>query len=59
MAEKFNPQKFIRIHRSTIAHLHHVCEVYRDIGKTFIVMNNGPEFNVGRSFLPLIKKLMV
>ncbi len=59
LSAKFDPQKFIRIHRSVVVNMGYVREVYKDIGKTFVVMETGIEFNVGRNYLPLIRNLMV
>jgi two-component system LytT family response regulator len=59
IAQKFDPAKFVRIHRSVIVNLSYVKELYRDIGKTFLVLDNGLEFTVGRSYLPVIKSLIV
>lgn len=59
IAQKFDPAKFVRIHRSVIVNLNYVRELYRDIGKTFLVLDDGREFNVGRSYLPAIKSLIV
>lgn len=59
VSKKFDPSKFVRIHRSVIVNLSHVRELYRDIGKTFLVLDNGLEFNVGRSYLPSIKNLII
>ncbi len=59
LSAKFDPQKFIRIHRSVVVNMSYVREVYKDIGKTFVVMETGIEFNVGRNYLPLVRNLMV
>ncbi len=59
LARKFEPQKFVRIHRSVIVNIAFVRECYKDIGKTFLVLENGLEFNVGRSYLPFIRSLIV
>lgn len=59
LSARFDPQKFVRIHRSVVVNMTYVREMYRDIGKTFLVMENGAEFNVGRNYLPFIKDLMV
>lgn len=56
---RLDQQKFIRIHRSVVVNMFYVKEVYRDIGKVFLVMENGTEFSVGRNYLPLVKNLMV
>lgn len=58
LSARFDPQKFVRIHRSVVVNMTYVREMYRDIGKTFLVMENGMEFNVGRNYLPVIKDLM-
>lgn len=57
--QRFDPQKFVRIHRSVVVNLAYVRELYRDIGKTFLVLADGTEFNIGRSYLPEIKNLMI
>ncbi|MGE8291554.1 MAG: LytR/AlgR family response regulator transcription factor [Sphingobacterium sp.] len=59
LRKKFDPGIFFRIHRSVVINIAHVGELYRDIGKTFLVMDNGIEFNIGRSYLPVIKQLLV
>lgn len=59
IGQKFDPVKFVRIHRSVIVNLDYVKELYRDIGKTFLVLENGLEFTIGRSYLPAIKSLIV
>lgn len=59
IAQKFDPAKFVRIHRSVIINLDYVQELYRDIGKTYLVLDNGLEFNIGRSYLPVIKSFIV
>ncbi len=59
LSAKFDPQKFIRIHRSVVVNIGYVREVYKDIGKTFVVMETGIEFSVGRNYLPQIRNLMV
>ncbi|WP_114792690.1 LytTR family DNA-binding domain-containing protein [Niabella yanshanensis] len=59
LAEKLNPRSYVRLHRSTLVNMNHVKEVYRDLGKIFVVMQNGVELSVGRNYQPLIKELMV
>lgn len=56
---KFDQQKFVRIHRSIVVNIHRVREMYRDSGKTWLVMDNGIEFNVGRNYMSNIKNLIV
>ncbi len=52
---KLDPQVFIRIHRSYIININHVRELFRDISKTFVVLNNGVELVVGRHFQSALK----
>ncbi|MFD1771180.1 LytR/AlgR family response regulator transcription factor [Sphingobacterium suaedae] len=59
LVAKLNPVRFLRIHRSAAIHVQHIAELYRDIGKTFVVMNTGVELTVGRSYLPTIKDLII
>lgn len=59
LAQRFDPKLFVRIHRSVVVNISHVREMYRDIGKTFLVMENNTEFNVGRNYLANIKELTV
>lgn len=59
LAERLNPRLYVRLHRSTLVNMNRVKEVYRDVGKIFVVMENGVELIVGRNYQPLIKELMV
>jgi two-component system LytT family response regulator len=59
IAKRFDPNRFIRVHRSFIVNIFHVKELYRDISKTFLVMDNGEEINVGRNYLSEVKKLII
>lgn len=52
---KLDPRIFIRIHRSYIININHIKELFRDISKTFVVMNNGAELVVGRHFQAALK----
>ncbi|HEY1165626.1 MAG TPA: LytTR family DNA-binding domain-containing protein [Chitinophaga sp.] len=58
LEKRLDPQRFLRVHRSYIVNIYHVKEVYRDISKTFLVMNDGTEIVVGRSYLESLKKLI-
>ncbi|WP_433902841.1 LytR/AlgR family response regulator transcription factor [Sphingobacterium puteale] len=58
LASRLDPEKFLRIHRSVAVNVQHISELYRDIGKTFLLMDNGTELTVGRSYLPTIKHLI-
>lgn len=59
VAQRFDPTQFIRVHRSVIVNINHVHELYRDIKKNFLVLANGMEIAVGRSYLPNIKHLVI
>lgn len=56
--KRLDPQRFLRVHRSYIVNIYHVREVYRDISKTFLVLNDQTEIVVGRSYLENLKKLI-
>jgi two-component system LytT family response regulator len=58
LEKRLDPQRFLRVHRSYIVNIYHVREVYRDISKTFLVMNDDTEIVVGRSYLESLKKLI-
>ncbi len=55
---KFDPQNFIRVHRSYIVNVGYIRELYRDISKLFVSLPNDVEISVGRNYLPAIKELM-
>lgn len=58
LEKRLDPQRFLRVHRSYIVNIYHVREVYRDISKTFLVLNDQTEIVVGRSYLESLKKLI-
>jgi two-component system LytT family response regulator len=58
LEKRLDPQRFLRVHRSYIVNIYHVREVYREISKTFLVMNDETEIVVGRSYLESLKKLI-
>ncbi len=61
MAERLDPDRFARIHRSTIVNLDHVREVVRWFGSDYLVrLHNGAELRLSRSYWRRLKeRLMV
>lgn len=58
LERRFDPDHFIRIHRSYIVNIDYIQELYRDISKLFISLPNDVEINVGRNYLPAVKELI-
>lgn len=58
LEKRLDPQRFIRVHRSFIVNIYQIKEVYRDISKTFVVLNGNIEIAVGRNYLDPLKKLI-
>jgi len=59
LAQKLNPQQFIRVHRSTIINVTHIKEVYSYPASYEVIMNNGDLVKVSRTYLDSIRKLIV
>ncbi|HAS43124.1 MAG TPA: DNA-binding response regulator [Microscillaceae bacterium] len=59
LAQKLNPQQFIRVHRSTIINVSHIKEVYSYPASYEVIMNNGDLVKVSRTYLDSIRKLIV
>ncbi len=59
LAQKMNPQQFIRVHRSAMINIHCVKEVYTYPSSYEVVMNNQDVVKVSRSYLDNIRKLIV
>ncbi|UYQ94801.1 LytTR family DNA-binding domain-containing protein [Chitinophaga horti] len=58
MEKRLDPQRFMRVHRSFIVNIYHIKEVYRDISRTFILLNGGTEISVSRNYINHLKKLI-
>lgn len=57
VARRLDESQFLRIHRSFIVNMEHVEACYRDIGRLYLVMENGQEIRVGKHFQQVIKAL--
>lgn len=58
LEQKLNPEAFIRVHRSFIININAVKEIYREISKTFLIMNNEEEIIVGKKYANNIRRLI-
>ncbi|MEM7109646.1 MAG: LytTR family DNA-binding domain-containing protein, partial [Bacteroidota bacterium] len=57
---KLDPEKFIRIHRSTIINLNYLKEIEKHFNGGLIVkMDNAKSFPVSRTYAKLIRKKVV
>lgn len=50
IAEKLDPDKFIRVHRSYIVAFNHIAEILKDTGGYRILTTNRKKINVSRSY---------
>jgi two-component system, LytTR family, response regulator len=57
LEQKLNPATFFRIHRSAIINLNLVKEVLKESDGYHVVLQNGMQHKVGRSYTEVIKKL--
>lgn len=56
---KLDAVVFVRVHRSFIVNIERIDTCYRDIGKRYLVMENGQEISVGKHYLNNIKTLIL
>lgn len=56
---KLDHEMFVRVHRSYIINLERVDACYRDIGKLYLVMEDGKEIGVGKYYMNSIKLLIL
>lgn len=59
LEQKFNPEKFLRIHRSEMLNIRHVREVVKEPTGLQIIMTDGSVHKVGRSYSDAIKQLLI
>lgn len=59
IAHRLDNSQFLRIHRSFIVNVERIDTCYRDIGRLYLVMENGQELRVGKHFLHVIKSLIL
>lgn len=59
LADKMNPARFVRIHRSVLVNIHKVSALEREAGNYFIVMSSGDTRKVGRTYVNAIRKWMM
>jgi two-component system, LytTR family, response regulator len=59
LEQKLNPAKFIRIHRSAIINTQLIKEVFRESNGYYIIMQNGWQQKVGRSYVEVIKNFIL
>lgn len=60
IAKRLDPERFVRIHRSTIVNLDHVSEVVRWFGSDYMVrLNDGAELRLSRTYWQGLKQTLV
>jgi two-component system LytT family response regulator len=59
LTEKLNPEKFIRIHRSSIINVDYIQEIFKESGVYTIWLINNTKFSVGRLYLPNIRSRII
>ncbi|TJZ62900.1 response regulator transcription factor [Sphingobacterium olei] len=57
--ERLDPTFFKRVQRSYIVNLSFVSALQRESGKSILILENGSEISIGRSYMPIIKRLIV
>ncbi len=57
VAEKLDPENFIRVHRSSIINIHFIQEIFKYPSSYDVKMKNGDVVRVSRSYLDNIRKL--
>ncbi len=55
---KLNPLKFLQIHRSILINIDHVQELFKEDGRSKIILKNQLEVSIGRKFMASIKPMI-
>ncbi|MFC7524363.1 LytR/AlgR family response regulator transcription factor [Parapedobacter sp. GCM10030251] len=56
---RLDKSQFLRVHRSFIVNVERIDTCYREIGRLYLVMENGQEIGVGKHYLNGIKSLIL
>lgn len=58
LERRLDPSRFIRVHRSTIVRRDFIAKLRHDrLGSWFVILTNGAEVRIGRSYLARVKAL--
>jgi two-component system, LytTR family, response regulator len=57
LEQKLNPAIFTRIHRSAMVNINCIKEVFKESNGYYIILQNGTNHKVGRSYVDSIKKI--
>ncbi|MBD1425631.1 LytR/AlgR family response regulator transcription factor [Sphingobacterium arenae] len=57
--QKLDPSRFMRVHRSFIVNLEHIDTCHRDIGRLYLMMDNGQKIGVGKRYMHQIRSLIL
>ena len=59
LKEKFNPETFIRLHRSHFVHINAIKELHKMERYYYVLLSNGLSLKVSETYLPDIKKVVL
>ncbi|TYR36666.1 LytTR family transcriptional regulator [Sphingobacterium phlebotomi] len=57
--QKLDPSRFMRVHRSFIVNLEYIHACHRDIGRLYLMMDDGQKIGVGKRYMHQIKSLIL
>jgi len=58
LKSKLSPSKFLQIHRSILVNMDHVQELFKEDGRSKIILKNKLEMNIGRKYMSSIKPMI-